>query len=223
MYDALVTPTPSIPVPSARQIRTRRCAPWLAAVLALACLGPAAAADDIADGTLLVASADLKDPNFSRTVVLILRHDEDGTVGLIVNRPTTLEPRSVFPEVADDLGHYAGSLYRGGPVAPTRLLFLVRGLAAATVEGPEIVDKVFLSADPQTLPDMARLANGTRDLRLYAGHAEWVAGQIEGEIAAGSWTTVTGNAELVFRDDPLHLWTELAARANATVAALRDR
>jgi putative transcriptional regulator len=222
MYDATVTRILSTPIHRARPIRAHRHARWLAAALALASLG-AAAADDIEDGTLLVASADLKDPNFSRTVVLILRHGEDGTIGLIVNRPTTLEPRTVFPEMSDDLGSYEGSLYRGGPVAPARLLFLVRGLAAATVEGPEIVDKVFLSADPATLPDMARLANGTRDLRLYAGHAEWVAGQLEGEISAGSWTVVAGDADLVFRDDPLRLWAELATRANATVASLRVR
>src|SRR5512143_2415080 len=100
---------------------------WLA-VLACGWLvgaGPAAAAG-VADGTLLVASPDLADPNFSHSVVLVLRSDASGTLGVIINRPTTLVPAVVFPELAKNVGAYPGKLFRGGPVAAGRLLFLVR-------------------------------------------------------------------------------------------------
>lgn len=174
----------------------------------LAC--PAAHAQEIRDGSLLVASARLEDPNFSRTVVLVLRHDDNGTVGVVINRPTNLAPATHFPEVAAGLGAYSGRLFRGGPVSPARLLFLVRGLAAATVNGPEVVEKVFLSADPESLGEITRLANGTDELRLYAGHVEWQPNQIRQEIAAGAWTVTVGDADTVFSAEPGTLWETLS-------------
>jgi putative transcriptional regulator len=186
---------------------------WLLAIAA------PSAAEDVTDGALLVASPDLHDPNFSHSVVLVLRTDANGTIGVILNRPTTLEPAKTFPELAANIGAYTGKLFRGGPVAPTRLLFLVRGLAAATVQGPEVVAKVFLSGDPDSLPDIVRLADGANELRMYAGHAEWVPGQLDREIAAGGWQTVPGTAELVFDTNPAALWAELIKRKDAVVAA----
>jgi putative transcriptional regulator len=193
---------------------------WLVTVaIGLLAIGGPSRAADVTDGTLLVASPDLGDPNFSHTVVLVLRSDGNGTIGVILNRPTTLEPAKTFPELAANIGTYTGKLFRGGPVAPTRLLFLVRGLAAATVQGPEVVAKVFLSGDPDSLPDIVRLADGTNELRMYAGHAEWVPGQLEREIAAGGWETVPGSADLVFFTNPTALWAELLKRKDAVVAS----
>jgi putative transcriptional regulator len=197
---------------------TRRTA-WLA-VFALALLGSAGAAPaaGVADGTLLIASPELEDPNFAHTVVLVLRNDTNGAIGVILNRPTTLVPAKVFPELAASVGSYTGKLFRGGPVASSRLLFLVRGLAAATVQGPEVVEKVFLAGDPEKLPDIVRLADGTRELRMYAGHAEWMPGQLDREIAAGGWQTQAATAEIVFHASPTALWDELTKRSGETVA-----
>jgi putative transcriptional regulator len=210
--------------PPRTSIRLCRPKSWLAA-LALAWLAAAAPATaaGVADGTLLVASPELQDPNFAHTVVLVLRSDTNGTIGVILNRPTTLVPATVFPELAKNIGSYTGKLYRGGPVAPARLLFLVRGLAAATVQGPEVVEKVFLSGDPDALPDIVRLADGVKDLRMYAGHAEWMPGQLDREIAAGGWQTLPATAELVFHDNPSALWVELTQHSGETVAAVAPR
>ena len=98
-----------------------------------------------------------------------------GTIGVVLNRPTNLVPATIFPELAQGIGSYAGaSLSRRADRADAAAV-LVRGLAAATVNGPEVLDKVFLSIDDASLPDMVRLADGTDELRLYAGHAAWVA------------------------------------------------
>jgi putative transcriptional regulator len=167
---------------------------------------------------VLIASPELEDPNFARTVVLVIRNDTNGTIGVILNRPTTLAPAKIFPELAPSVGSYTGKLFRGGPVAPSRLLFLVRGLAAATVQGPEVVEKVFLAGDPQALPDIVRLADGTKELRMYAGHAEWMPGQLDREIAAGGWQTQPATAEIVFHASPTALWDELTRRSGETVA-----
>jgi hypothetical protein len=65
---------------------------WIAAAALAAAAPPAFAADTVEDGTLLAASPDLKDPNFSHTVILVLRHDENATLGVVINRPTSIEP-----------------------------------------------------------------------------------------------------------------------------------
>jgi putative transcriptional regulator len=198
---------------------------WIAA-LGLACgLASAADAQTVGNGTLLVASPQLTDVDFSRAVVLILQHDDNGTIGVMLNRPTNLVPATVFPELAQDLGSYDGRLFRGGPVAPTRLLYIVRGLAAATVTGPEVLDKVFLSIEDAALPEMVRLADGTNDLRLYAGHATWAPGQLQAQIGAGGWQVLLGTPELVFDEDPGSLWTKLEGRGtdHNNVVASADR
>jgi putative transcriptional regulator len=182
-------------------------------------------AQTIGNGTLLVASPQLSDVNFARSVVLVLRHDENGTIGVVLNRPTNLVPATVFPELAEDIGSYAGLLFRGGPIAPTRLLYLVRGLAAATVTGPEVLDKVFLSIDDASLPDMVRLADGTNDLRFYAGHAAWAPGQLQAEVNAGGWQILRATPEHVFHIDPGGLWPELEGQGSGgvnVVAAVRQ-
>jgi putative transcriptional regulator len=186
------------------------------AAAAIACLVAAAPLDaqSIGSGTLLIASPQATDVNFARAVVLVLQHDDDGTVGVVLNRPTNLAPATVFPELAENLGSYAGHLFRGGPIAPTRLLYLVRGLAAATVTGPEVLDKVFLGIDDASLPDMVRLAAGTDELRLYAGHVAWVPGQLQAEIGARGWRILPGTAEMVFHAEPGVLWSELEGIAS---------
>jgi putative transcriptional regulator len=170
------------------------------------------AAQSVGNGTLLVASPQLADANFARAVLLVLSHDDNGTIAVMLNRPTNLVPATVFPELAESIGSYTGHLFRGGPIAPTRLIYLVRGLAAATVSGPEVLDKVFLSIDDASLPDMVRLADGTDELRFFAGHAAWAPGQLQAEISAGGWQVLRATPELVFHADPGSLWMELEGR-----------
>jgi putative transcriptional regulator len=194
------------------------------AAAVIACFSAApAAAQSLTTGSLLVAAPELSDPMFARSVVLVLRHDDQGTIGIVINRPTNLVPATIFPELKDGIGSYAGNLFRGGPIAPTRLLYVVRGLAAATVNGPEVLDKVFLSIDDASLPDMTRLADGTNDLRVYAGHAAWEPRQLQSEVNAGGWQVLPGTAELVFHAQPGTLWNELEGRGASgdnVVAAL---
>ncbi len=191
----------------------------LAAIAAAAALlGPAVlAAQTIENGVLLVASPELKDPNFSRSVILVLQHDDQATLGVAINRVPSLVPAKIFPELSAEFGAYTGTLYRGGPVDPGRVLFLVRGLAAATVQGPEIIDKVFLSGDPESLGDLVRLADGTNELRVYAGHAIWGSGQLAREISRGTWRVMPATADLVFHTEPTKLWEQLGGGADGVV------
>jgi putative transcriptional regulator len=206
----MMAATPKRPRNTRAKLRFWAAAASVACVLAVNPLD----AQSIGNGTLLIASPQATDVNFARAVVLVLQHDDDGTIGVVLNRPTNLLPATVFPEVAQNLGGYAGTLFRGGPIAPTRLLYLVRGLAAATVTGPEVLDKVFLSIDDASLPDMVRLAAGTDELRLYAGHVAWAPGQLQAEIGARGWRILAGTAEIVFDVDPGALWAELEGIAS---------
>ena len=216
-----VAPLPTRAVAS-RGLARFRLPLLLRLLVAVAALGAAAlaAAQEIANGSLLVASPELADPNFSHSVVLVLRRDDNGAIGVVINRVTSLAPSKIFPELAPTLGSYAGKLYRGGPLAPSRLLFLVRGLAAATVNGPEIVDKVFLAADPDSLPEILRLSQGADEFRMFAGHAEWTAGQLESEVKHGAWRVVPATAEFVFSDKPTKLWETLSTRADQVTAGV---
>ena len=163
-------------------------------------------------GSLLVASPELSDPIFARAVVLVLRHDDEGTIGVVVNRPTNLVPATIFPGADGRHRQLCGHPVPRRADRADAPVVLVRGLAAATVNGPEVLDKVFLSIDDASLPDMTRLADGTNELRLYAGHAAWVPGQLQSEINAGGWEVLPATPELVFHADPGSLWTELEGR-----------
>ena len=209
---------------STRKQPRHRLRAWLAAA-ALVCgfAAPPLGAQTVSNGSLLVASSQVSDVNFAKAVVLVLRHDENGTIGVVLNRPTNLVPATVFPDLSEGVGTYAGHLFRGGPIAPTRLLYLVRGLAAATVNGPEVLDKVFLSIDDASLADMVRLADGIDELRLYAGHIAWAPGQLQAEIGAGGWQILPATAELVFHDDPGTLWDELEGRGSGANVVARAR
>ena len=191
----------------------------LAIILAVLA-GPVTAQQTIAAGSLLVASPSLADPNFMRSVVLVLRHDDMGTIGVVINRATSLTPVSVFPEFSPALDAYMGTLYRGGPVGPARVLFLITGLAAAVVQGPELLDDLYVSGDPDQLPELAALADGPSGLRLYAGHAEWESDQLEEEIAGGSWHVVPGDVDLVF-GEATAIWEQAAALDTEVVVDAR--
>jgi putative AlgH/UPF0301 family transcriptional regulator len=95
----------------------------------------------------------------------------------------------------------------------------VQGLAAVVVQGPEIVDKIFLSVDPAELGNIVRVAKDETSLRIFAGHVEWAPGQIETEVAQGIWRVVRGSSSLVFSPDPRSVWREATALATGSVVA----
>lgn len=189
----------------------RRAARVLAGALAVAAAafaGTAAAQIEPAQGKLLVATPEIGDPSWAETVMLLLHYDENGALGIAINRPTWVTPQQVEPELGDVEGY--GTVYRGGPIAPTQMIFLVRDPSLETLEATPILDGVYASGDLQALSQLAPAAGPGR-LRLYAGHAEWLAGQLEREIADGRWTVVNGSADRIFSAEPERLWKELSS------------
>jgi putative transcriptional regulator len=195
-----------------------RCAILVAAVAVSAALH---AQDGPARGRLLVASSDLSDPNFAQSVVLLLHYEDDGALGLIINRPTWVRPVSVFPELGF-LDDYAGHVFVGGPLARTSIAALARGNAAAALSAEAVVDGVYMSGDLEALRGIAADARGEESLRIYAGHALWRAGQLDQEIEAGAWRVLPARNDLVFTAEPGRLWEELAGATSGFLVGVGD-
>lgn len=159
-----------------------------------------------AAGVFLVARRDLPDPNFHRSVVLLVQHDERGTLGLIVNRPTHLRLRDALPDLpgAQAANH---PLYLGGPVARTLLAMLLRNEEPATHIEP-VVDDVAFSADRDVLERLIARKKSAAELRLYLGHAGWAAGQLHYELARGDWHLAKADGKSIFGDSD-RLWDRL--------------
>ena len=137
-------------------------------------------------GKLLLATPPLVDPNFDRTVVLVLEHGDDGSLGLVLNRPTDEEVDEMLPTWRPLITGQA-VLFDGGPVEEEAIIGLawVRDLPevgfADLDEGLGTLD---LSEDPDAFDGRVE------DLRLFRGYAGWAPGQLEDELAANAWIVV---------------------------------
>lgn len=177
----------------------------LPAAVVLALSAPAVADLAPAQGRLLVATPQLQDPNFVEAVILIIAHDEEGTLGLIINRPSEVRPGELFPDLAGAAA-YDGRLYLGGPVARTNALALIRAERRPPPEAERVFDGIYASGSISVLADNP---GGEARVRLYLGHAGWAPGQLEAEIDWGSWRVLPGEADLVFATAPEELWGRL--------------
>ncbi|HLL66297.1 MAG TPA: YqgE/AlgH family protein [Micromonosporaceae bacterium] len=169
-------------------------------------------------GRLLVATPALRDPNFERTVVLIVAHEEGGALGVVLNRATEVP-------VSDVLGAWGGLageppvVFEGGPVQPEAAICLARARPGAgdlsgfsQVAGA--VGTVDLSADPDVLrPELV-------GVRVFAGYAGWSPGQMEREISSGSWFVFEALPGDAFAPRPDDLWSMVLRRQGGLMAAV---
>lgn len=168
-------------------------------------------------GRLLVAAPDLEDPSFDRTVVLVLDHDEDGALGLILNRASS---RRVADEAAEweELVADPSVVFEGGPVEPQTMVALGRSAVRVGVADGGLLDEHIRLVDLAADPTLERLAL-TR-IRVFAGYAGWAPGQLEGELAAGAWYALDADASDVFTDDPTALWRTVLRRQSGPLRLL---
>jgi putative transcriptional regulator len=162
-------------------------------------------------GRLLVATPDLRDPNFSRTVVLMLEHGDDGALGVVLNRPIELAVADVLPDWAD-LSSAPACLFVGGPVAPTAVIGLGRG------DGP-VFQPLFDGLGTLDLDlDPVLYAASMASFRVFVGYAGWAPGQLELELAAGGWLVLDLAPDDPFSSDPAALWQAVLRRQGGRVA-----
>lgn len=168
-------------------------------------------------GVLLVASPMLGDPNFRRTVVYVLDHRTDGSVGVVLNRPSDVTLLDVLPQWFD-LASAPRTLFVGGPVETNAALCLAEARPGATPHGWTEVSGPIGLTDLDT--DPGAVERDLHHVRVFAGYAGWGAGQLVGEIADGAWTVVAGHATDVFADPGGDLWRDVLRRQGGTVALL---
>jgi putative transcriptional regulator len=185
-------------------------------LVALLLATPAAQAQGPGVGVVLVSRPALDDPNFRESVLLLIYHDSNGSLGILLNRPTNLRPSRVFPNV-EALADYSDAVFFGGPLEPSQALVALRDPPPGTVDGDPVVDGVYITADASVVESLASRLGADR-MRIYAGHAAWGPGQLQGEIDAGDWSLMPGHVDLVFAAEPLELWQATATRTNALIA-----
>ena len=189
--------------------------PFLVACLLLLAHATGAAERE-ASGVFLVAKPELKDPNFSQTVVLVTQPRQGPPWGVIINRPLD-QPLSEVLSDQDTLKGRTDVLYFGGPVMRQSLVFLARGSNPPENSTPVLRD-VYFTGDIDHIESLLRRAQPTRGLRVYSGYAGWGPGQLQSEIARGGWHVVPADAETIFETDSGRIWPELLKRAEGTAA-----
>jgi putative transcriptional regulator len=174
-------------------------------------------------GRLLVATPLLGDPNFKRTVVLIVEHEDvQGTLGVVLNRPTEVPVGQVL-EPWTDLATSPSVVFRGGPVSPSSALALalVPGTGEPVgwhpLDGAPAMARLGL-VDLDTPPGL--LAAAIARLRVYAGYAGWGVGQLQAEIDEGAWYVLPAEPGDVFATDPDRLWRQVLRRQDGDLAFL---
>ena len=171
-------------------------------------------------GRLLVAAPPLVDPNFDRTVVLMLEHGEEGALGIVLNRPSETPIDDVLPEwraLATD----PTQVFVGGPVSPDSVIALVRGPLGTTIESfvpilPDVGDGALGTIDLAL--DPLDLGAALDELRVFVGYAGWGAGQLEGELEADAWFVTTLERSDPFSTAPEDLWRAVLRRQRGRLA-----
>ena len=166
-------------------------------------------------GRLLVATPNLGDPNFERTVVLVLEHGEDGALGVVLNRPSDLDLAEPLPEWARAAAH-PPVVFIGGPVAPSAAVCLARVARHGAARGWEPVLGAVGTLDLDSDPD--ETIAGLDEIRVFAGYAGWGPGQLEGEIEEGGWFLVDADAADPLSPAPEDLWSAVLRRQRGTLA-----
>ena len=165
---------------------------------------------DSLKGKLLLAVPAMEDPNFARSVVLIIKHDAEGAFGLVLNQPTGANVRDAIG-LEGDLGEGEAALFRGGPCeGPLMVLHECAELAQETIiaEGQEAEDQtgVYFSVESELVRDLLRLTD--IHTRYFHGYSGWAPGQLEAEMIAGGWLTIDASPRTIFDSDVgTHAWT----------------
>ena len=156
-------------------------------------------------GSLLIANPVLPDPNFSRTVILLCNHNDQGSFGLVINRSTQLKAPDLFSDI-DILRSYNAKIYMGGPVSQSMVFYLYRS-AKDVIDLDKICSDVYLGSNLDTLESLyLDIENPGENIRFYLGYSGWSGGQLDGEMEQNSWLVQDANEQFVFLDSENLIW-----------------
>ena len=164
-------------------------------------------------GQLLVATPDMGDPRFRHTVILIVQHNKNGALGIVLNRPLDELPvAKLLDALGIDSKGSQGSVrvFAGGPVQP-EVGFIVHSADYHRSDTVDIDGRVAMTTNPEVLRDIGP-HTGPRQSLVAFGYAGWGPGQLDGELARHNWFTTPEEPKLVFDDDRETLWEDAMAR-----------
>ena len=170
---------------------------------------------------LLVAIPELPDSNFSRSVVLILEHNEQGAMGVILNRPSNVTVSEYLSQQDSSVKlTIAGNIHVGGPVeGPVLSLHNQFSLS-----DPAIIDEVYLASDGERLMQLVNrdteLSGTDLKLKVFQGYSGWAPGQLDMEIDNGGWLVADARADDVFCQ-PDFLWKSICERVGNDIMLRR--
>jgi putative transcriptional regulator len=166
-------------------------------------------------GQLLLASPSLRDPNFARTVVLVGVHSEDGAMGVVLNRPSTVTVGEAVPQLEEAVDG-SEPVYVGGPVQPSSVVCLAEFLE------PTLAELLVFGriGFPAPAAAVSHLADATARRRVFAGYAGWGEGQLDVEVEQGDWIAHAPQPQDVFTEEPEQLWSEVLTRKGGSYALI---
>jgi putative transcriptional regulator len=172
--------------------------------------------ENLGVGALLVAKPELSDPNFLRTVVVLVQYSEEkGAFGLIVNRRTAATLAKVLPDLKNGGDHL---VYEGGPVQTDLMLAMFRS-RTKPAEGDLVTGDIYETANSEAIEKMAG-ASGPERFHAYVGYCGWGEGQLENEVQLGAWAVMTPDSRVLFDDDPDSLWQRLDRKSQMRIAQI---
>ncbi len=158
-------------------------------------------------GIFLVSARQLSDPNFSRTVVLLLAYDAHGAMGVVVNRPSKLKIADAVKGI-HGIGERLDRLFVGGPVTQSQITLLLRR-SSRPVESTHVFEEVYMSGSPETLQSAIDERLSSARFRAFAGYAGWGEGQLDDEVSRGDWFILPADPDILFYPDPDDIWPML--------------
>ena len=173
---------------------------------------------DVAAGSILVASRDMRDPNFEHTVILVVSGDDDGVMGLVLNRRTNVAVSRVFDAWKEARGH-SEPVFLGGPVEPMGALALIRS-RANLANAHRVLADIHLTTERTLLIRNLPASAALEKSRIYMGYTGWAPEQLDNEIELGAWHVFPGNPDVVFDPDPETLWDRMIRKTDLRIARL---
>jgi putative transcriptional regulator len=194
---------------------------WLTLLVAASVAAQSQHTRSLGAGKLLVASRDLGDPNFAETVVLLVHYDDEGVLGLIINKRSKIPISRALEDLKSAKGR-SDTLYLGGPVGRTGILGLLRSRTKVE-EGERVFGDVYLVSSATSVEKTLASGATADQFHVYAGYAGWTAEQLEGEVELGAWYIFSGDAAEVFASRPESVWERLIQKTENQVALAGSR
>lgn len=182
-------------------------------------LYPTVNVEQLSPGKLLIAEPFLNDTNFARTVIYLCDHNNEGSVGFVINQPSQYQLGQLLTNTAAD----GPQVFVGGPVQ-TNTLHMIHRIPNTIPGGTTVAGNILWGGSFQQLQEMSETMHliHRQDVKLFIGYSGWGPGQLEAEIKEGTWFIVDANEQILFEQDPQKVWAEAISLLGARYTYLKN-